>query len=229
VGAVHDDARERVIALRWFDVAGRQRLSVPGPEKGAGIAPQAFSPDGRVLVGRFWTREAGRGGLKFWEAATGRELASFEPPRGEPFGYLAVSPDGQTLAVASGPKAEQARLLLFDVPGKRPIKSISLGGKALVRQPVFSPDSRWVAALTQVMSTDLPGQPRAADLPQPRIHLVEVGAGAVRETLVAPQAIALSACFSPDGKTLATGGQGKLLLWDLTAPLGDSGTEGKER
>ena len=83
--------------------------------------------------------------------------------------------------------------------------------------PIFSPEGRWLAIATQVLS-DEPGggDVDVQDLAQPRIHLIDVAAGEIRETLVSPQCFILSACFSPDGRTLATGAQGKVLLWDMT-------------
>jgi WD40 repeat protein len=50
--------------------------------------------------------------------------------------------------------------------------------------------------------------------------LVDSASGEIRETLVAPQGFARSLCFSPDGKTLATGGLGRVLLWDLSRAPG---------
>jgi hypothetical protein len=53
-----------------------------------------------------------------------------------------------------------------------------------------------------------------------RIHLVELATGEVQATLVGPAGYAGGACFSPDGRTLATGGHGTVLLWDLPSILG---------
>jgi hypothetical protein len=46
--------------------------------------------------------------------------------------------------------------------------------------------------------------------------LIDVAAGEIRETLIAPPGFAGTPCFSPDGKTLATSGLGKVHLWDLS-------------
>src|SRR5579871_532512 len=39
-----------------------------------------------------------------------------------------------------------------------------------------------------------------------------------REGNLRPQGFARALCFSPDSKTFATGGYGRVLLWDLTQP-----------
>jgi hypothetical protein len=98
------------------------------------------------------------------------------------------------------------------------MKTIPLGEKGDVYPPAFSPDGKWVAVPTLLIPEDAGHETLAEDLPQPRVHLVEVAAGMVRETLVAPQGFPSAACFSPDGKTLATSGSGRVLLWDLTKP-----------
>ncbi len=60
-------------------------------------------------------------------------------------------------------------------------------------------------------------EPSPEDVAQPRIHLVDVTTGEICETLVGPQAFTASVCFSPDGKTLASGGYGQVDLWDVEA------------
>ena len=42
----------------------------------------------------------------------------------------------------------------------------------------------------------------------------------VKTTVLGGKSTVSKPAFSPDGKTLATGGHGKVLLWDLTTPPG---------
>jgi WD40 repeat protein len=85
---------------------------------------------------------------------------------------------------------------------------------------VFSPVNRLLAITTQRLSQQQLASNfgDAEDVPQPRIHLIDAAGGTVAETIVAPQGFATSLRFSPDGKTLASNGDGRVLLWDLTEP-----------
>ena len=81
-----------------------------------------------------------------------------------------------------------------------------------------------MAVATQVLPEDpRADEPSPEDVPQPRVHLVDVTAVAVREVIVCPPGFTRSVCFSPDGKTLACGGHGRVLWWDLTSPPGGRG------
>jgi WD40 repeat protein len=139
--------------------------------------------------------------------------------KNDDFSGTRFSPDGKTLATANW-QGDQTTLRLYHTDAKQLAKTIVLGtnsssGRLGVRERVFSPDSKWLAAIAHLFPSNAGRDPDPRDLPQPRIHLIDVATGEIRETLVAPQSFMWSACFSPDGRTLATGGEGKVLLWDV--------------
>jgi WD40 repeat protein len=216
-----------VKAIQVFDAStGRERLTIPVTDKYAWVFLGDTSPDGRLVVGDYREFEAAkkwdkwRGAFKWWDIETGREVASFPMEKKDDFSSARFSPDGRTLAAAHW-QGEQTTMRLYRADEKRLDKTVVLGtqtneGRLLVRERVFSPDSKWLAVIAQRFPDNLGRDPDPRDLPQPRIHLIEVATGEIRETLVAPQSFMWSAAFSPDGRTLATGGQGKVLLWDVS-------------
>jgi WD40 repeat protein len=213
--------------IKLIDPAsGEEKMSIPIEEKEAGLGLLAVSPVRKLLAAD--VRAKAGHWLKLWDAATGREVGSFQGEKNDLFTRMAFSPDGRTLAATNGGRVE-SKLFLFDLPGKRLAKTVNLGGKCFSLQLAFSPGGEWVAAATQAFPEGLGVsgllKPQAEDFAQAGVHLIAVASGEVRETIVAPPGILLSLCFSPDGQTLATGGQGKVLLWDLTRPpQGGSGT-----
>jgi len=206
---------------------GLERWSVPVADKNATVAVHAFSPDGRVLFGTLQVYDHAnqwdkwRSWMKWWDAATGREIASFGAEKNGGFTGFKCSPDGHMLAVLDWCH-DNSKLFLYSIAEKRLLRTVLLGEKTegLECSPwtlTFHPDGRWLAVITNLypetgVSRDL--DPR--DLPQPRILLIETATGKTRETMIAPQALANAACFSSDGRTLATGGHGRVLLWDMT-------------
>ena len=216
-------------SVKLFDVAtGNVIRTLPVTDKVARVGWMQFSPNSELLVTthqvfpreHVWKEWTDR--LKFWDVKSGSEVGSFDLEEKETgFGSVVFSPDGRTLA-ATRWRGAKSELFLFAVGEKRLAHTVPLDEKAITRDAVFSPDGRWIAVVTQVFPEEFENdrEPSPADVPQPRIHLVEVQTGLVRETLIAPQAFTASLCFSPDGKTLATGGNGCVLLWDLERPPG---------
>jgi WD40 repeat protein len=190
----------------------------------------AFSPDGKTLFsgsGQADGRSHGR--VAGWEAATGKPLN-----RGVRLAFavsaVAVSPDGQLLAVSTrgtlqGPanrpfRCEPGDLKLFDpVSGtlKASLKSSLHSFSCLA----FSPDGKTLAAGSS------PWTDRGQQLPGGVIRLWDVARGKETATLKGHRGIVQGVAFAPDGKTLASvsyevppnpnlQGEGEVKLWDLT-------------
>jgi WD40 repeat protein len=216
LAAIASRAPQPVNRIRLFDVSiGLERRTIALGEKGTALGWVALSPDSKVLAGEV-PGPAERLRLKLWDMATGKEVGSFEGEKSGRFVSMTFSADGRTLAMSNGLGCGRGKLFLLDLRTKKGMKSIVLGEKVFVRAPVFSPDGQSVVAISQGPPDGNNAQdPKAEDMPQPRIHLIEAASGRVCETIIAPQGIAVSACFSPDGRTLATGGNGRVLLWDV--------------
>jgi WD40 repeat protein len=219
---VHD-AAGYTIAVKLYDVASaREQRLIPIAEKFARAGPWIFVPDGQLLVG-YIQAFPGKGiwkdwgaHLRFWDVATGREVASFSAAaKGSVFSGAAFSADGRMLAdITWG--GDTSEMFLIDLRVMELARAMIPNKTTMWCSPAFSPDGNWLAWSTQVIPDGLRGQELVAeDVPQPHIHLIDVSEKKVRETIVAPPGFAVSACFSPDGRTLATSGHGEVLLWDF--------------
>ncbi|MBY0228304.1 MAG: hypothetical protein K2W96_03380 [Gemmataceae bacterium] len=166
-----------------FDIATGKRLNYPERE-GIGTAAAALSPDGRLLAAL-----DPQGLLRQWDTATGkiRRECSVAPSAEA---RLAWSPDGKTLALASGDGKEGARVRLLDpATGKEKSASPPLGFAAAGL--VFSPNGKAIAAW--------------GDLRGPRVWDTVAGTLTEPSDEVAPASVS----FSPDGKGLFRAGVGE--------------------
>lgn len=215
-------------AMKLMDVAtGQEKWSIPIAGKSTSVGVYAISRDGQIFFGSLdiydnpqkWDKW--RSSMKWWDAATGHEIASFEGEKNDGFMNYRCSPDGRTLAVLNT-KRDKRKLFLYSIAGKRLLQTVVLGEKTEGQQLIasgltFHPSSKWLAVITRRYPEKSAGADLdARDLPQPRILLIETATGVIRETLIFPQTISNVACFSPDGRTLATDGNGRVLLWDMT-------------
>jgi WD40 repeat protein len=234
--AVDEDGNTQ--ALKLIDSnTGKEKQTIPIKHPKTWVTPQAFSPDGGLLVGSYqesWNSDKSTTSLKWWDTTTGKEIGSFAPKGNEHFMYLRFAPDGKMLTATSwGP--DDPKVHLFRVSDRQEAKAVLLGKKAkgervFVRQSVFSPDGKWLAVITQAFPENQSGQePNVQDVPQARIHVIDVASGEIRETLISPPAFPIGSAFSPDGRTLATGGLGRVLLWDMADLRAESQRSGVTR
>lgn len=215
-------------ARKMIDVAtGQEKWSIPIGDKNAWVGVHAFSRDGRIFFATVQVYDRPnkwdhwRSWMKWWDTASGREIASFESEKNDVFTNYCCSPDGQTLGILNW-RDDKRKLFLYSIPEKRLLRTVLLGEKTEGQKIVasgltFHPSGKWLAVITRRYPENATGgnaDPR--DFPQPRILLIEAATGKIRETLIAPQAFSNTACFSPDGLTLATDGLGRVLLWDMT-------------
>jgi WD40 repeat protein len=217
------DEKGRTTLIKLFDVkSAKEKAAFAVAEEKANLGFIALSPDGKLLVGQ--VRSPKGNWLRLWDIDSGQEVASFKAENNDLFLRMAFSPDNRTL-VATITRGERGKLFLFDLPERKLRKTVIFAEKAMVHQPVFSPDGKWIAVASQVFPDDrLKRDASPEDLPQPLIHLIDVATGEIHETLISPQCFPTSACFSHDGKTLATAGYGRVLLWDLRIPPGSAGS-----
>jgi Tol biopolymer transport system component len=153
------------------------------------------------------------------ETATGKKVASLAAEKNQGL-QARFSPDGKTLAAHTW-RSNERKLILFNVPENRVFKTLALGKSAkdervIAGSPVFSPDGKRLAIITQVAPAPRGEDLDVLDAPQPRVHLIDVAGGEIRATLVAPQSFGRDACFSPDGQTLAVSSHGRVLLFDVS-------------
>jgi WD40 repeat protein len=215
------DEKRVVTAVKLFDVpTAREKLSIPVTEKEARrVGWMLMSPDGRQLVAQVRDEtNTGQHWLKFWDVATGQERASITGEKQAYFMWMAYSPDSKTLAVTTLSRKGGNKLFVFDAAAGKVRYVIDVPEKATLWRPAFSPDGQWIALATQALP-DTPGaEPEAEDIAQAHIHLIEAATGAARETITSAPGLTESICFSPDGRMLASSGDGCVLLWDVTNP-----------
>jgi len=212
--------RRRLVAWKLFDVAtATEKQSFPAPLENSPAGRAALSPDGRFLAANVYSPIPDESLLTLWETATARELISFNPEDADHLSWPVFSPDGRQLVVSTF-NTEPTNLYLFDLATRTLSGTVSLGPKALSFGPTFSPDGRWIVAVTQVYPDDVRSWRylNHVETPQARIYVIDAASGELCETLIAPQGLVRKASFRPDGAMFATGTTGKVLLWDFRQP-----------
>ena len=180
--------------IKLWDVAsGALKTTLEGHT--APVNSVAFSPDGDTIASG-----SNDDTIKLWDVASGALKTTLEGHTA-PVNSVAFSPDGDTIASGS----DDDTIKLWDV-ATGALKAILEGHTAQVNSVAFSPDGKTLASgsgeyskayhLAENERTDFDGT----------CILWEVATGTRIKNLTVNMDVVYSVTFSPDGKTLASGG-----------------------
>ena len=159
----------------------------------------AFNPNGKIVA------TATGGEVRLWDAATGQPIG--QPHREGPSSAVAFSPDGSLLLTGS----QTGTGWLLDSATGKSLRTLTPAHHGPIDAVAFSPDGRTCLTASHADQT---------------VKLWETASGkAIGQPLQhrVAEASFFAAAFSPDSKTVATGGEDEIAhLWDATtgAPIG---------
>jgi WD40 repeat protein len=195
----------------WDLGTGTEQATFRGEQRA--VHGLEFSPDGRLLATTSLDNV-----VTFWDVSSGRELARTSAWLPRTLGTV-LAPDGGTLAVARlGPDSSSIRLWNVAAEKEHPL----LGGSGPVR---FSADGRRLAlwristegenaAANSAFAQGLIPTNTAGAVPVPQVWDIPLG----RETMIlrGHECYVWALAFSPDGRTLASGGfDNTIKTWEV--------------
>ena len=174
----------------------------------------AFLPDGRIVVtAAAWptrTSLPDAGEIQLWKAKTGHFMRTLKAETNA-ISTLAVSPDGNTLAVANQANGVANTVILLDIMTDSIRYTLSFGANVfMIPSLAFSPDGKTLAASS--CTQDGKGE----------VRLWDVASGQLKRTItnadvgVVPIRWESYLTFFPDGQMLAISGENQTVnLWSV--------------
>ncbi len=155
----------------------------------------AFSPDGKTIATAGSKKEKG---LQLWDVATGTLKTTFLGLKAG-VDTLAFSPDGKTIATGGD---EDGTIKLWNVATAKLKSTLKTASDSDIQNLAFSPDGKTIASCDGSLDTT--------------VELWDVASGKLRTSLTGHIDGVAFVSFSPDSRTLASGGRdGTLILWDV--------------
>jgi WD40 repeat protein len=203
--------------------SGRQLQTLTRATTGGGVDRVSFSPDGHLLAARYMEAQASQGpktigGLpssqvKIWDVTSGREVQTLTLATAA--NEVSFTADGRGLLTVTSP----GEVVLWDIASGNRLRSFAA---TTTTTPAASPSSfPNLGSLPNMKPGSMPTMPNMptnmADMsPMITNMLGTMSAGTMGKTVT-------SVAFSPDGRTLATGGVESKSNFDMAAMMSSAG------